>query len=261
MLQKKFTKIGLTALAVTSALAFSSGAQAAITAFSDDFQGYGSAANFNPWVAFSDNGGFPGGYFIPAPSTTGPQISALANDGNGNEYLNFYANYDNANVHNRTTCNPCSPNLQESISFFKEFAFTGADTSSGDTWDFGFDYASNPAGPITGNTQVSAFIRVFDPVFNLLDEQTFDTGLSATSEFQSGLLSVILNPAWTQGVVQIGFNNLVGNYDGSGRFYDNVCFANDGSCSAPAVPVPAAVWLFGSGLLGLVGVARRKSRA
>jgi hypothetical protein len=26
----------------------------------------------------------------------------------------------------------------------------------------------------------------------------------------------------------------------------------------PAVPVPAAAWLFGSGLLGLVGVARRK---
>ena len=25
-----------------------------------------------------------------------------------------------------------------------------------------------------------------------------------------------------------------------------------------AVPVPAAVWLFGSGLLGLVGIARRK---
>ena len=29
---------------------------------------------------------------------------------------------------------------------------------------------------------------------------------------------------------------------------------------APAVPVPAAVWLFGSGLLGLVGVARRKTK-
>ena len=26
-----------------------------------------------------------------------------------------------------------------------------------------------------------------------------------------------------------------------------------------AVPVPAAVWLFGSGFLGLVGVARRKN--
>lgn len=31
--------------------------------------------------------------------------------------------------------------------------------------------------------------------------------------------------------------------------------------NAPAVPVPAAAWLFGSGLLGLVGVARRKKAA
>ena len=31
--------------------------------------------------------------------------------------------------------------------------------------------------------------------------------------------------------------------------------------SVSAVPVPAAVWLFGSGLLGLVGVARRKRAA
>ena len=32
---------------------------------------------------------------------------------------------------------------------------------------------------------------------------------------------------------------------------------NDGG--APAVPVPAAAWLFGSGLLGLIGMARRKA--
>ena len=38
--------------------------------------------------------------------------------------------------------------------------------------------------------------------------------------------------------------------------------ANDvieGAVDVPAVPVPAAVWLFGSGLIGLVGIARRKS--
>ncbi|MCK4707388.1 MAG: VPLPA-CTERM sorting domain-containing protein [Gammaproteobacteria bacterium] len=33
-----------------------------------------------------------------------------------------------------------------------------------------------------------------------------------------------------------------------------------GSVSTSTVPVPAAVWLFGSGLLGLIGVARRRSK-
>jgi hypothetical protein len=37
--------------------------------------------------------------------------------------------------------------------------------------------------------------------------------------------------------------------------YDNVCIDD---CSVAAVPVPAAAWLFGSGLLGLFGIARRK---
>jgi len=31
--------------------------------------------------------------------------------------------------------------------------------------------------------------------------------------------------------------------------------------SLAAVPIPAAVWLFGSGLLGLIGMARRKKAA
>lgn len=37
-------------------------------------------------------------------------------------------------------------------------------------------------------------------------------------------------------------------------YVDNISLVTD----VAAVPVPAAVWLFGSGLLGLVGVARRK---
>lgn len=38
-------------------------------------------------------------------------------------------------------------------------------------------------------------------------------------------------------------------------------FSVDGFDPPAAVPVPAAVWLFGSGLLGLVGVARRSRKA
>ena len=61
--------------------------------------------------------------------------------------------------------------------------------------------------------------------------------------------------------------------DPSGPFLGAAKFANTGTCVDPgnpdlpcyensdwvgAVPVPAAVWLFGSGLLGLIGVARRR---
>jgi hypothetical protein len=40
-------------------------------------------------------------------------------------------------------------------------------------------------------------------------------------------------------------------------YFDNVVITAD----IAAVPVPAAVWLFGSGLVGLVGVARKKKAA
>jgi hypothetical protein len=46
------------------------------------------------------------------------------------------------------------------------------------------------------------------------------------------------------------------NFDSSG---ENPTLGLDLRIALTAVPVPAAVWLFGSGLLGLVAVARRKS--
>lgn len=85
---------------------------------------------------------------------------------------------------------------------------------------------------------------------------------------------VLLDPAPVQGPVYID-----GNY--IGPVYDLVAIDSDGdgipgwkmfegplagysiglnfNVPAPAVPVPAAAWLFGSGLLGLFGVARRKA--
>jgi len=34
-----------------------------------------------------------------------------------------------------------------------------------------------------------------------------------------------------------------------------------GTWTATVVPIPATVWLFGSGLLGMIGIARRKKVA
>jgi len=46
-----------------------------------------------------------------------------------------------------------------------------------------------------------------------------------------------------------------------GSSFQNTQFSEVYDVTVSAVPVPAAVWLFGSGLLGLVGVARRRNKA
>ena len=61
------------------------------------------------------------------------------------------------------------------------------------------------------------------------------------------------------GGVTLQLKTSCGPVEGCGvdAYFDNVTITTDVS----AVPVPAAVWLFGSGLLGLIGVARRKHAA
>lgn len=49
-----------------------------------------------------------------------------------------------------------------------------------------------------------------------------------------------------------------GNVGASWLLFDGTPYSEVFSVQFQAVPVPAAVWLFGSGLIGLVGVARRK---
>ncbi len=63
----------------------------------------------------------------------------------------------------------------------------------------------------------------------------------------------------------VGFALTARNGSSDGGTYNNYFASSeaDGNGAFPsittsAVPVPAAVWLFGSGLLGLVGLARRK---
>jgi len=61
------------------------------------------------------------------------------------------------------------------------------------------------------------------------------------------------NPVGPDGVRGLGM--IDGAFVGFNANFDFV------TPDAAVVPVPAAVWLFGSGLMGLVGVARRKNKA
>ena len=63
--------------------------------------------------------------------------------------------------------------------------------------------------------------------------------------------------AWTGSLVSAG------NVGAAWQLFDGTPYTEKYNITvngtvAPPIPVPAAVWLFGSGLLGLVGVARRK---
>ncbi len=58
------------------------------------------------------------------------------------------------------------------------------------------------------------------------------------------------------------FSTNYGNQNWANKTFSYYAWAvHSGDVGAPTVPVPAAVWLFGSGLLGLIGIARRKARA
>jgi len=61
----------------------------------------------------------------------------------------------------------------------------------------------------------------------------------------------------TEGTVHNGFN-VDTIFQTAGGNFAQYTANSDVALPGPVVPIPAAVWLFGSGLLGLVGVARRK---
>ncbi len=64
----------------------------------------------------------------------------------------------------------------------------------------------------------------------------------------------LLNPALTTTQLQ-EIKELIAEYHTNGAANT---FSLDEFGTASVVPVPAAVWLFGSGLLGLIGISRRK---
>jgi len=79
---------------------------------------------------------------------------------------------------------------------------------------------------------------------------------ASSTTWQFYTFTTTLGPDVSNGLT-LQFNAATGAIAGSTSLLeiDNV------SIQANVIPVPAAVWLFGSGLVGLVGVARRKKKA
>lgn len=80
----------------------------------------------------------------------------------------------------------------------------------------------------------------------------FDVVVSASVTTNSNFASSFAH-AWADPTIQIDPTFLAANPQYSLSFSSNL--------PAPAVPVPAAAWLFGSGLVGLVGASRKRKAA
>ncbi len=108
--------------------------------------------------------------------------------------------------------------------------------------------AASASGDYYGNTEFGGSVEAYDAVGNLLDSITFPALPPPNSSF--GLLQSFAFGGYSSAIKKL---HLISEDARAVSLLDNLEFS--------AVPVPAAVWLFGSALLGLLGWGKRRKAA
>ncbi len=227
----------------------------ALNAFSENFEGLnqadGAALANAGWLAFGnvfDSGGSPlFGYGPFGAPNGGPGFSAVASGqggaAQGAQQLVVYSDYN--------CCQPSNGHFNGTdlveANVFQEQTVNAGDVGS--TWEFQFDAKR---GDIAGSTTALAFIKTLDPNagFATTNFLTLDT-TSLSTDWNTFSIAIAIDAALTGQILQFGFLSVASNFEASGNFYDNVSFSQ--------VPVPAALWLFMSGIAGLAAMRRRKA--
>lgn len=278
--------ISLKPLVVSFLLLTCMKSNAAITPFSEDYEGLDVASDnvsshsnlyYLGWrvagTVFDgiplNNGSDDRGNFMyfygwyPAPNTTTQmsfsQIKNEDADNNGaiTNYLNIFSDYNNATHYD-------TPSSVNSI-FAKEFVIDANEIGKNITFtfdakrpkvnDYGFGDNSNAVGNGCSFTcTAGAFLKTIDPSNNYSQTNyiTLDTSSISQSSWETFSISLDLaDPLLDGQLLQVGFENFATNFDNTGVNYDNV------SLRVNEVPIPSAAWLLASSLVSL-RLARRK---
>jgi hypothetical protein len=244
---KLLDKKPLLVLAASACFGLSQTASAALS-YSNDFESYttGDIAGFS--IGNIVNGG--AGWFAgtPAPGDYNNGYSAIVNEGGvaqGSQQISVFNDY-----------NAWSP-FGDGMSNVTIQAFVSTDVGAitadmvGNTYNFTFDAK---LGNIEAPSQAEAFVKVLkssDASYIELANNVFDSDANLTTDWSGGSISLLVDAGMVGELLQLGFNNTATDYDPSAVYYDNLNFST-------AVPVPAAAWLFGSALVGLAGIGRKR---
>ena len=114
-------------------------------------------------------------------------------------------------------------------------------------------FHNGPANPVTDNNLILTFSG---GGFDLTDIIGFilSAGANSLDLTDSSGASLLLNTDGDHSLSLLNVTSVVFSVSGTAANWDSFIV----NTTPSSVPVPAAVWLFSSGLIGLVGVAKRK---
>jgi hypothetical protein len=258
MTHNNFYKSSLTALALAATIAYSPTSSAALATYTQNFEGMTPNQGYPP-NDLSDDGWQIYGILYETNPYTGPAA-----------ILGEYGPYDAANG---------DPGSIQGVATGQGGPTQGdvvlakyTDYNNQDGLAVGYVAASTYQEQVIGAGDVGSIWRFsYDAKMGNLEADSSALAYILTQDFTAGTeiflsndstnlpvewgrysIDLLITPELVGDNLTFGFVATATGNNGSGVFYDNLNF------DRVVVPVPAAVWLFGSGLLGLVGVARRR---
>jgi hypothetical protein len=237
----------LTALTVASVMTYAPLGNAALTSYSENFESLTATSS----TALSD-----AGFYIYSNTYTDQDLTNLVSSDGPLPARNDYRAFAQVVTGEGDTAQGTQQlrSLSNYLSIDQNSLYVDALTLQqqtistadlGTTWSFSFDAKQ---GDITGTSSAFAWIRAIDGGITLGEEMLDTTSLGF--DWGRYAISLYIDPSWDGKTLQFGVKSAATAYTASGVYYDNLNLAE------AAVPVPAAAWLFCSGLLGLVGAAR-----
>ena len=243
---KYYRKTVLTAVAMMTAMVIAPCSNAALVNYSQDFEALQRAdpaalAN-DGWRIFAnvfdtDKTTFLDDYGVFVAPNGGAGFSTITVS-EVNQQLKVFSDYNNTDQ---------SAGQWIEALVFQQQTISASDVGS--IWDLTFDVKQGDQIP---DSSSNAYLRTFNSALDMTSESILNTTAFGT-DWGTRTLSLEIDSSKVGQLLQFGFASTATSYTPSGVLYDNINFS-----STTVVPVPGAVWLMISGLIGLVGVARRR---